>query len=1007
MFNISRYAISHRTIIRFLLAVMLLGGVYAFIYLGKREDSTFTIKSAVVTASYPGATPDEVEAYLTEPLERELRTLSSVYKITSESHFGYSRLVVELHPATPSRRIAQLWDELRRKIENVSALLPEGVGDISVADDYGDVYGLYYALISDGGYSWDELRSSAQSIVSKLYTVSGVEKAILCGEQSPEINIVIAPSKLAAFDLTPEDVAAAIAEQGAVVGSGIRQAGDIDIIILEGSVYDSIEDIENLLLFASDGKQYRLGDVADISKGYKEPSSVIFKVDGRNAIGIAVASDPEMDIVAVGDAVDRVLSEAEYTLPLGISIVSLYPENLIAKRANYDFLLNLVESLVIVVILIMLFMGIRAGIIVGSSLLFAIGGTLLIMYLFGVTLNRTSLAGFIIAMGMLVDNAIVVEDNIEGAMRRGVPLVKAAVSGATQPRWALLSATLIAIISFLPLQLAPTSVAEIIRPLFVVISVSLLLSWLLAITQVPEMSVSLLRSVSLRSSLSRRVWFERLVAMLLSHRLLTLCVVIALFVLSLWTMSRMPQNFFPQLSKAYFRADMLLPEGYDIASTQKELDRMTGWLLQQPEVKRVSSVAGATPPRYYLASSSYADRPNYGNLLVELYSPKSTANVEQHFDEWVVANMPDVWLRSSLFKLSPVPDATIEIGFIGDDIDTLKRLTAQAMDIMSRNGLTRNVRNSWTNRVAVWQPHYSQIKGQRIGVTRGSLLRSLDIAVSGLRVASYREGDISMPVLLRSQPSADSSLMAVETMPVFSRSGKGYSIEQASSGFEFSFENSVIKRINSERVMMAQCDPKRGVNTLQLLDELMADLSSEVVLPEGYRMQPYGEEQSREESNEALMSKLPITLLLIFVLLLLLFGNYRDPLIVLLTIPFIFLGVVLGLSLTGKMFDFFSLLGLLGLVGMNVKNGVILISRITELRGKGVAPAEAVVRAASDRFVPVVAASATTVLALIPLLFDSMFGSMAATIMGGLVVATLLVLMILPVVYSLFYRIKL
>lgn len=1006
MLNISEYSIKHRSTLWFFLAIMLLGGIYAFLHMGKREDSTFIIKSAIVSCTYPGATPLEVESSIVEPLERELRGLSSLHKITSEAHFGYARLSVELDPATPPGLIPQLWDELRRKVDNIAPKLPEGIGDITIADDFGDVYGLYFALTSSDGYTWDEMRNHAKRIVNRLYAVSGVEKVLLHGEQSPEIEILITPAKLASFDLTPDEIVRTIKEQSSVMALGVRQAGEVEIELSENTAYSSIEEIENQLLRAADGKQYRLGDIATIRRGYREPASLILRVDGKEAIGIAVASDPEEDIVAVGDMVDKVIEEYRTELPIGMEVVALYPENIIAREANYDFIINLIESLAIVLLLIMITMGIRAGAIVGSSLLFAIGGTLLLMLVIGETLNRTSLAGFIIAMGMLVDNAIVVTDNTSQLIRQGTAKYYAAIEGATQPRMGLLAATFIAIISFLPLQLAPSSVAEIIRPLFIVIAISLLLSWILALTQTPAMSIDILRTNASNSPTERSRWFQPIVACLIRHKLITILSIVALFLVSLWAMGRMPQNFFPQLSKPLFRADILLPEGYDIEATDTRLQEMTAWLESQSEVKRVSTTAGGTPPRYYLASGSYANRPNYGNLLIELYSEAQTAEVEERFDKWVTANFPDVWLRSSLFKLSPVPDATIEVGFVGDNVDTLRRLTADMMRLMEQRNDTRNVRNSWGNRVAVWEPQYSQIKAQRLGVERSSMLRSLQIATSGLTIASLNDEDISLPIKLRATPTADNTLAALQLMPIFSTRGQSYTIEQATSLFDFGFQTSVIKRINGERVMKAQCDPERGVNTLALVDTLLRK-AQKLRIPSGYRMQLYGEEENREESNQALAKYLPLTLLLIFVILLLLFNSYRDTLIILLTIPLIFMGVVAGLLLSGKLFDFFSLLGLLGLIGMNVKNAVILVARINELRTSGIEPAVAVVRAASDRFIPVVTASGTTVLGLTPLLFDPMFGSMAATIMGGLVVATILVLAVLPVIYSLFYRIRL
>lgn len=1005
--NISQYSTRHPSVILFFLTVMLLGGVYAFEMLGKREDSTFVIKSAIVICPYSGATPEEVESLVSKPLERGLRTLTTVHKITSESHYGYARLVIELHPSTAPESIPQLWDELRRKVNDLRSQLPDGVGDITIIDDFGDVYGLYFALCSDGGFTTKELRNHISNITTRLYAIKGVDKVQISGLPTEEVSVWLSPATLSAFELRPESIARTIQQQNSIVGLGIREAGDVEITLTEGSTYSSIQDIENQLLIAEDGKQYRLGDVARVVREVKTPRSMIVAVDGKEAVAIAVATNPDMDIVKVGDRVDNELKRLSEELPAGLEIVSLYPENIIAAEANNDFIINLLESLLIVVILVMAVMGWREGIIVGSSLLFAIGATLVVMYLVGEGLNRTSLAGFIIAMGMLVDNAIVVVDNSAKYMRGGMLPSMAVVQGATLPRMPLLAATLIAIISFLPLQLAPSSVAEIIAPLFRVIALSLLISWLLSLTQVPMMSLWLLPRSKRKDGAKQYVVMRSVVGWVLHHRWLTIIGAVVILGASLWLMGRMPQNFFPQLAKPYFRADVILPDGYNIETTYNHLEDMSKWLEAQPEVKRVSITAGGTPPRYYLASGSYSSKPNYGNILVEVDDVKHTADIEHRFDRWVSDNFADVWLRSSLFRLSPVPEATIEIGFIGDNIDTLSRLTRDAMSLMAQRDDTRNVRNSWGNRVAVWQPDYSQIKAQRLGVERSSMVSSLEIATSGLDVATYREEDAQMPILIRTEQVIDSTVLGLSIMPIFSIGGRSYSLEQSVSGFDFGFQPSVIRRIDSERVMKAQCDPQRGVNAIALLNDIREEVEQCISLPDGYRIAIYGEQESREESNNALRSKLPIAIILIFVILLLLFGNIRDPLVVLLTLPLIFTGVVAGLAVSGKMFDFFSLLGLLGLVGMNIKNGVILISRIGELRESGVAAAQAVIKAVEDRSIPVITASATTVLGMTPLLFDSMFGSMAVTIMGGLIIATIMVLVILPVVYSLFYRIKL
>lgn len=687
----------------------------------------------------------------------------------------------------------------------------------------------------------------------------------------------------------------------------------------------------------------------------------------------------------------------------------LYPENRIAQQANATFVLNLAESVAIVILIIMLVMGFRAGVLIGSSLLFSIGGTLLLMQFLGEGLNRTSLAGFIIAMGMLVDNAIVVTDNAQQAMLRGVARRRAVVDGANAPRWSLLGATLIAIFSFLPLYLAPSSVAEIVKPLFVVLALSLLLSWVLALTQTPLFGDFMLRvNPAAHDPYDTKFYraFDRLLAALLRWRWGVVAGVVALFAAALAVMGLMPQNFFPSLDKPYFRADVLLPEGYNIRDTERNLRTMEEWLHAQPEVKTVSVTMGSTPPRYYLASSSVSLRPNFGNILVELHDKGQTEAVEARFNAYVRAMCPDVWLRSSLFKLSPVPDAAIEFGFIGDDIDTLRRLTQAAEEIMWRTAGTVNIRNSWGNRVPTWLPLYSQMKGQRIGVTRSQMAQGITIATQGYRLGEYREGDQFMPILLKDENIDTYNLTNLQALPIFTPAGKVYSIEQATDGFRFEYRVGVVKRYNRQRVMKAQCDPGRGVNTMQLYATLRDSVLRGVVLPEGYSMKVFGEQESQQESNSALARYMPLTMVLIFIVLLLLFRNYREPAVILLMIPLIFIGVVLGLAVTGKVFNFFSLLGLLGLVGMNIKNAVVLVEQIGVLRSEGKGAYEALTAATRSRIVPVAMASGTTILGMLPLLFDSMFGAMAATIMGGLLVATLLTVCVLPVVYAIFYNIR-
>jgi len=1009
--NIAKYSLDNPKVIYFFLAVMLIGGVLSFGYLGKKEDSPFVIKTAVLITQYPGASPKEVEELITEPIEREIQSMRRVYKIKSDSYYGMSKINIELSPATPPEEMPQMWDELRRKVLNVQSQLPQGASTIKVSDDFGDVFGIYFSLTADEGFTYRDLRDWGQRLKTELVTIEGVQKVALFGEQTEVVNVFISMSKLANSGINLNNLMQTIKAQNSLINTGEKRAGSIQLKILAEGTYKNLTDIKNQLISTETGQQVRLGDIAMIEKGYLEPPGTLIRVNGKKAIGIGVSTAPDYDVVKAGEAVRLKLARLEEQMPVGIEMVTLYPEDQIAREANNGFILNLIESVFIVILIILLVMGVRAGLLIGSSLVFCIGGTLLIMQFMGVGLNRTSMAAFIIAMGMLVDNAIVVTDNAQVAIQRGVRRRQALIDGATVPQWGLLGATMIAVFSFLPLYLAQSSVAEMVKPLFIVLAVSLLLSWVLALTQTTVFGNFILKQgngEACADPYDKPFYhkFGRLLRFLIRYKVTTLVVMIGLFMLSLVVMGALPQNFFPNMDKPYFRADCFLPEGYSIRETERDMGQIEDFLMQQEEVVNVSGTYGSSPLRYYLASTSFGPKSNFGNLLVEVKDKKYTAAVESRLNEYVRENYPNILIRSSLFKLSPAVEANIEFGFIGDNIDTLTMLTEKAMAVMRKCDMVTDIKNSWGNKVPIWEPVYSQERGQRLGITRQAVAYALKIATNGLPIGDYREKDLFMPILLKEDNIASSDIDNMRTLPVFSQSGYAVPLAQVVDSFAFNYNYNVVKRYNREKVMMAQCDSKRGANTMAAFSQMKRMVQDEVAVPQGYRMKIFGEDETQEESNSAMAANLPLTFILMFVVLLFLFRTYRKPTIILLMVPLIFIGVVFGLAVTGKMLDFFAILGVLGLIGMNIKNAIVLVDQIGIEEAKGTPRLEAIIEATKSRIVPVSMASGTTILGMLPLLFDAMFGGMAACIMGGLLVASLLTIFVLPVTYSLLFRVK-
>ena len=1010
--NLPKYSLEHTKVVYFFLTIMLVGGILSFFKLPKKEDAPFVIKQAVLVTQYPGATSSEVEKLVTEPIEREIQSMSEVKQIKSESYFGLSKITIELKPTIKAERMPVKWDELRRKVLNIQSQLPPGASQIKVNDDFGDVFGIYYALTIDEGFSYKELRHWTQKIKTELTPIEGVQKVMLFGEQTEVVNVLFSVPKLAALGIDPNVIAQTLQTQNLQVNTGEINAGSYQLKIVADGTYKSLDDIRDQIIISKGGSEVRLGDIATVERGYLDPPSNLMRVNSKRAIGIGVASGAEDDVVAVGDLVAEKLAEIEKLIPVGMELISIYPENVIAREANNGFILNLIESLVIVIAIIFIVMGVRAGMLIGSSLLFSVSGTLLIMLFVGVGLNRTSLAAFIIAMGMLVDNAIVVTDNAQIGIKRGMSRYKALIAGATGPQWGLLGATFIAVCSFLPMFMAPDSMAEIVKPLFIVLAVSLGLSWILALTQTTSFGNFILKENTedgTKDPYDTKLYhkFEQLLFKLIHHRYITLFSVIGFLIFSLVVMALMPQSFFPLMDKPYMRADLIFPNGYAIRDVEQNVFQIEEYLKHHPKVKSYAVTMGGSPIRYYLASSSYGPASNFANVMIETHDSKDSPAMEEEFYEYMLHNYPNVLTRSGLFMLSPVPEATIEIGFIGENMDTLAALAERAKEVARKCDKVMEVRSSWGTLIPVWKPMFSQEKGLRLGITRQQVAYSLKLATNGVPLGEYREGDLFMPVLMKAVDIDSIHPQDVRTLPVFSSKGKSVKVEQVTDDFKLEYDYSVIKRYNRERCLMMQCEPKRGANAIAAFNQVLTAVQKEVHLPEGYKMKYFGDQEQHDKSMAALGKNIPLMFLLIYLTLLLLFPkNYRSPVVIMLMLPLIFIGVVWGLIGFGKSMDFFAMLGLLGLIGMNIKNAIVLVDQIGIELEAGREPLYAVIDATKTRIVPVTMASGTTILGMLPLLWDAMFAGMAATIMGGLFVATLLTLLVLPVTYCIFYKVR-
>ena len=1011
MIDISKWAFENKKLIYFLIAVLIVGGAYSSYEMSKLEDPEITVKLAMVVTTYPGASAHQVELEVTDVLEKNIRSMGNIDNVESYSYNDLSLIQVELKTTVKETDVEQCWDLLRRKVANAQAELPEGASPSIVKDDFGNVYGMFFALTGDG-LSDRELSDYSELVKREVSELDGVERVDLYGKRPECINISLLQDRMANLGVKPAEVLATLNGQNQTTYTGYYDNGDNRIRVTVSDKFKTVEDIGRMLIQGHDADQLRLSDIARIEKDYEDPTRNELFYDRQRAIGIMVAASPDADIIKVGHRVEKKLEQLKAErLPVGVECHKVFYQPERVGTSLGTFILNLIESVIIVVVILMIAMGFKSGVIIGISLVVTVFGSFLFLYFMDGTMQRVSLASFVLAMGMLVDNAIVVTDNAQIAIARGVDRRKALIDGATGPQWGLLGATFIAVCSFLPLYLAPSSVAEIVKPLFIVLAISLGLSWVLALTQTTTFGNFILKAQTGNSDkdpYDKPFYhkFASILSLLIRKKTLTLGSMVVLFILSLVIMGLMPQNFFPSLDKPYFRADVFYPDGYGIRDVEKEMKKVEAHLLAQPEVKRVSVTFGSTPLRYYLASTSVGPKPNFANLLVEVTDSKYTKEYEEKLDSYMKENYPNAITRTTLFKLSPAVDAAIEIGFIGNSTDTLVALTNRVLEIMHRDKDLINVRNSWGNKIPIWKPVYSQERAQPLGVSRQSMAQSIQIGTNGMTLGEYRQGDQVLPILLKDNTIDAFRINDLRTLPVFGTMRETTTLEQVVSEFDYQYKFSNVKDYNRQMVMMAQADPRRGVNAIAAFNRVWEQVQKEIDVPEGYAMKYFGEQESQAESNAALAANMPLTFFLMFVTLLFLFKTYRKPIVILLMLPLIFIGIVLGLLLLGKTFDFFAILGLLGLIGMNIKNAIVLVDQIDTETAAGKAPREAVISATTTRIVPVAMASGTTILGMLPLLFDAMFGGMAATIMGGLLVASILTLFVLPVAYCAIHRIK-
>ena len=1042
--KITEFFIKRPTLFWSLMIGILLAGIFAFSRMPKLEDPAVAVKQAMVVAVYPGASAHEVELKVAQVVEDALRTLPDVRKITTECHDGQAKFTVEFQMSVPNAEVEQHFDLLRRKANDVASKLPQGCYTPVVIDDMMDVYGIFYAFTGDG-YTYPELYKYAKMIRRDLLTVKGVKRVNLVGNRDEVINIILSKERIARNGVIPTQIMMALQHAGKTVSAGAYETDGDKLQLRVNEAIENEKDIEDLMFSTFDGKQLRIGDIATVERAYLEPQTYGFFVDGKPAIAICLAMQSDAIVPDVGKLVDARLAETLQRVPAGMQTEKIFFQPDKVSAAINSFMVNLVESVLIVIVALIFTMGFRSGVIIGFGLVLTIAVSFPILLTLGTTLQRISLGAFIIAMGMLVDNAIVIMDGILIDKKRGfgpdVYLYRIGRNTALP----LLGATVIAASTFLGIYLSPGSTGEYAGDLFLVLCVSLLSSWVLALVQVPMCAKQWLPKEQpkpagqegqvMNSPVHRFV--RNSISFLIGHKKSTITLAFSLLILSFYGMGKVKNLFFPDFDYSQFMVEYYLPAQSSPDRVRHDLLEMSDWLKQNPKIDRVAASMGSAPAHYCLVRPMTSGGDCYGELMVDCKDYNTVVEQIPAIRDTLRSRYPDAYIRIRKYNFSITTTHTVEARFSGPDPAVLRGLAQQAEEVMRRCRYVDpySVQNNWKPKGKTLVADYVRRDALRSGIERSDIGNALLAATDGMTCGVINDQDQMVRINLMVRNADGSKIEDLREIPVWSsmnmhitnediqavmRGTKGAEqiqddiyksvpLGNVTNDVHLSWDEGVVLRVNGQRAIEAECDPN------PYLDEatpakVMASIQEEIEqipLPTGYTLTWAGEGETQSESNGNLLGFLPLTFFIILLILLLLFNNWKKVLLILVCFPFVFCGITPSLLGFGQPFTFMAIIGMMGLIGMMVKNAIVLMDEIGRLQDEEhKAPYVAVVEATVSRVRPVLMASLTTIIGMVPLLGDPMYGSMAICIMGGLAMGTIITLILFPLFYTAAFHIK-
>lgn len=1002
--NIARNSIEKPLYTWLIILIALFGGIWGFLSLGRLEDPAFTIKQSVIVTQYPGATAEQVALEVSEPLESAIQKMGEVDVITSVNQPGLSLIEVEIKSTYDGEELPDIWTKMRARVRDAARGLPTGVSQPYVNDSFGDVFGLFYAVTAEG-FSDAEKHELATFLRRELLTVDGVADVEVAG--LPDEAIFVEPDlALSVNQNVPlQSINNAIATADSVSESGTIRNPDGKTTILTAEGSDSVSAIAGLSV-GSQGKVINLFDMADVHRGRQTDPELLVRFDGVEAFTLGIAGLATENIVEVGKNVDAKLAELDADIPFGVELLPIYQQHVVVEQASNDFLVNLAMSVGIVVLVLALFMGWRAAIVVGSTLLLTVVGTLLFMALFSIEMERISLGALIIAMGMLVDNAIVVAEGIQISMLKGKNSRDAADEAAGKTQIPLLGATVIGIMAFAGIGLSPDATGEFLFSLFAVIGISLLLSWVLALTVTPLLGHYFFKQgkegdADAYGGFIFRAYGASL-RLALKLRWLVIPGLVAITVACFAGFGLMKQQFFPNSNTPLFFVHYKLPQGTPIERTSRDLAEIEEWLSEREDVVSVATFVGQGATRFMLTYSAEKQNPSYGHMIIRTETIDDIPALQADLEAFGTSLFPEGEFRTKRLVFGPGGGDPIQARFSGSDPKVLRQLADEAIQRMaeaSENVI--GVRSDWREQELAVRPIYATERAQTAGITRDDIAGVLQFSTDGFTAGVFRERDRLIPIIVRRPPEGEYSI--VDQVVYSPQSENFVPVEQMVDSFEYESLNTLVHRRDRVLTITVGADIPPDLTAAQVHAEVRAAIE-DIPLPPGYKMEWGGEFESSGDAQASLGKQLPLSLLIMVLISVLLFNAIRQPIIIWLLVPMSVNGVVIGLLGTGLPFTFTALLGLLSLSGMLIKNGIVLVEEIDLVRAEGKPLREAIVEASVSRLRPVMLAAVTTILGMAPLLTDAFFVSMAVTIMGGLAFATILTLIAAPVFYLVFFK---